>query len=228
MCAADSLACIDMIAGARARGLDVTVEFYPYGVFMTYVNSAALSAGWRERDGMDYGDLELPDTGERLTKETFDKLHASPEPIVVLGHQNPDSVLDAIATQPLAMVASDGIREHPRNAGSFARVLARYVRDQKSMTLLDAIRKMSLMPAQRLEGATSSARRKGRVQVGADADIVVFDPESIQDKATFRAPSAPSIGVRYLLVGGTLVVDQGQVVDGVKPGRPIVADEAAR
>lgn len=228
MCAADSLVCIDMVAGALARGLDVTVEFYPYGAFMTYVNSAAFSDGWREREGMDYGDLELPETGERLTKETFDKLHASPEPIVVLGHLNPDSVVDAIAMQPLAMVASDGIREHPRNAGSFSRVLARYVRAQKSLTLLEAVKKMSLMPAQRLEGATSGARRKGRAQVGADADIVVFDPESIEDKATFRSFTAASIGVRYLLVGGTLVVDQGQVVDGVKPGRPIVADAAVR
>src|SRR4029453_42240 len=62
MCARDSLKCLDLIAGARARGVDVTTEFYPYGAFMTFVNSAAFSAGWRERYGMDYSDLELPGT----------------------------------------------------------------------------------------------------------------------------------------------------------------------
>jgi len=227
MCARDTLKCLDLIAGARARGLDVTTEFYPYGAFMTFVNSAAFNAGWPERDGMDYGDLELPETGERLTKERFDKLHASPEPIVVLGHLNPDSVVDTIAVQPLVMVASDGIKEHPRNAGTYTRVLSRYVRSQGSLTLLDAIRKMSLMPAQRLEGATLAARRKGRLQYGADADIVVFDLQRIEDKATFRASTTPSVGVRYVIVGGTLVVEDGRVIEGVAPGRPIVADEAS-
>jgi hypothetical protein len=213
-----------MIEGARARGLDVTTEAYPYGAFMTFVNSEAFSSGWRERYGMDYGDVELPGSGERLTKESFDKLHASPDPVLVLGHLNPDDIVDAIVGHPLVMVASDGIKEHPRNAGSFARVLARHVLSQRSLTLLDAVRKMSLMPAQRLETVTTAARRKGRLQPGADADIVVFDPKRIEDKATYRAAGAPSVGVRYLLVAGTLVVDQGRLVEGVAPGLPIIAE----
>jgi len=176
----------------------------------------------------DYGDIELPETGERLTKERFDKLHSSTDPIVVLGHQNPDDLVDAIIKHPLVMIANDGIKEHPRNAGTYARVLGRYVHSQESLTLLDAVRKMSLMPAQRLEAATAAARRKGRLQPLADADIVVFDLQRIEDKATFRAASAPSVGVRYLLVAGTLVVDQGRLVEGVAPGRPIMAEVAPR
>jgi N-acyl-D-aspartate/D-glutamate deacylase len=224
MCMRDAPECLRMIEGARARGLDVTTEAYPYGAFMTFVNSEAFSSGWRERYGMDYGDVELPGSGERLTKESFDKLHASPDPVLVLGHLNPDDIVDAIVGHPLVMVASDGIKEHPRNAGSFARVLARHVLSQRSLTLLDAVRKMSLMPAQRLETVTTAARRKGRLQPGADADIVVFDPKRIEDKATYRAAGAPSVGVRYLLVAGTLVVDQGRLVEGVAPGLPIIAE----
>jgi Amidohydrolase family len=223
MCAQETPQCLAMVEGARARGLDVTTEAYPYGVFMTFINSAVFQPGWRERYAMDDSDLELPATGERLTRARFEQLHASAEPIEILGHQNPDELVDATVRHPLVLIASDGIKEHPRNAGSYARVMARYVRSQGSLTLLDAVRKMSLMPAQRLEAATTAARRKGRLQAGADADIVVFDMRQIADKATFRAPGAPSIGVRYLLVAGTLVVDEGHLVEGVAPGLPIAA-----
>lgn len=227
MCMSQAPECLDMIAGARARGLDVTTEAYPYGAFMTEVNSAVFAAGWRESSGMDYSDVALPETGERLTRQRFEALHASPKPVVVLGYLNSDSVVDAIITHPLVMVASDGIKEHPRNAGSFARVYARYVRQQGKLTLLDAVRKMSLMPAQRLESATEAARRKGRLQSGADADIVAFDPERFEDRATYTHSEVPSVGARYVLVAGTLVVDDGQVVDGASPGRPITADARA-
>src|ERR1700757_481882 len=185
---------------------------------MTEVNSTVFAAGWRERYGMDYSDVALPDTGERLTRERFDALHASPKPVVVLGYLNPDSVVDAVIAHQLVMVASDGIKEHPRNGGSFAHVYARYVRQQGKLTPLDAVRKMSLMPAQRLEGATVAARRKGRLQAGADADIVVFDPARFEDRATYTHSDAPSVGVRYVLVAGTVVVDNGKIVDAVSPG----------
>jgi len=83
------------------------------------------------------------------------------------------------------------------------------------------------MPAQRLESASKAARRKGRLQAGADADIVVFDPARFEDQSTYRRADAPSVGVRYLLVGGTLAVDGGRIVEGVAPGRPITADTHA-
>ena len=217
-----------MMAGARARGLDVTTEVYPYTAGMTFINSAVFNPGWREKRGIDYSDLELPETGERLTRERFDELHAGREPQLVLLHQNPDDVVDAIVADPAVAIASDGFRDHPRGAGTRARVLARYVREQKSMTLSAAIRKMSLMPAQRLEKATRQATRLGRVQQGAQADLVVFDPQTVQDRSTFRAPTEASVGVRYLVVAGTVVVDDGQMVEGVAPGRAVVRDIAAR
>jgi N-acyl-D-aspartate/D-glutamate deacylase len=107
---------------------------------------------------------------------------------------------------------------HPRNAGTYSRVLAQYVREKGTISLMDALRKMSLMPAEMLERSTPDARRKGRLQEGADADIVVFDAATISDRSTFAKPMEPSVGVRYLLVGGTVVVDEGKIVPDVFPG----------
>ena len=217
-----------MIAGARSRGLDVTTEAYPYTAGMTLINSALFNPGWRDQRGLDYRDLELPESGERLTRERFEALHAAPEPRLVLIHTNLDEVVDAVIANPLVVIASDGLKDHPRGAGTHARVLARYVRDQKTITLSEAIRKMSLMPAQRLEKATSEANRLGRLQQGAQADIVVFDPQTVQDNATFRAPTEASAGVRYLVVAGTVVVNEGRVIEGVVPGRALSVDTDSR
>src|SRR5262249_48111609 len=115
--AKDALACLALVEGARARGLDVTTEAYPYGAGMPAASSAVFDPGWREKLGLDYSDLELPETGERLTKDTFEALHGSPEPRVVLIHTNPDELVDAVLRHPLVMIASDGLRLHPRNAG---------------------------------------------------------------------------------------------------------------
>jgi N-acyl-D-aspartate/D-glutamate deacylase len=130
--------------------------------------------------------------------------------------------VDPLFRNPLVMVASDGEKGHPRNAGTFCRVLARYVRSQETVTLMDAIRKMSLMPAQVLERSTPSARLKGRLQEGADADVVIFDPQTVTDRSTYQHPMEPSLGVEYLLVGGVTLVDKGKLMDGVFPGKPMV------
>lgn len=222
VCMRDALECIAMMAGARERGLDVTTESYPYTVAMTAINSAYFNPGWRAQRGIDYAAIEIPETGERLTKERFDELHAETQSRLVLIHLNPDDVVDAIMTEPSVIVASDGGPQHPRGAGTRSRVLARYVRDQKTLGLMEAIRKMTLMPAQRLEKSTPEAKRLGRIQVGARADIVVFDEAAVQDRATYRAPAVGSAGMRYVLVAGTPVVEAGQVVGNVAPGRALV------
>jgi N-acyl-D-aspartate/D-glutamate deacylase len=210
------------VEGARARGLDVTTEAYPYIAGMTAVNSALFNPGWREKLGIDYGDLVLPDTGERLTKQRFDELHNSSVTHWVLIFANTQEVVDNVIPNPLVMIASDGAVGHPRNAGTYSRVLAQYVREKGTLTLMNAIRKMTLMPAQMLERSTSAARQKGRLQEGADADIVVFDPQTIGDRSTFEKPMEPSVGVCYLLVAGTVVVDEGKIVPDVFPGRAVL------
>lgn len=221
-CLRDSLECLSMIEGARARGLDVTTEAYPYIAGMTAVNSALFNPGWREKLGIDYGNLVMPDTGEHLTKERFDELHASTKQQWVLVFANTQEIVDAIIPHPLIMIASDGAEGHPRNAGTYSRVLAQYVREKKTLTLMDALRKMTLMPAQMLERSTPAARKKGRLQEGADADIVVFDPATIADRSTFEKPMEPSVGVKYLLVGGTAVIEDGKSVADVYPGKAIL------
>ena len=136
---------------------------------------------------------------------------------------NEDSMVDAVIAQPLVSIASDGEDGHPRNAGTFSRVLAHHVRELQSITLMDALRKMSLMPAQRLEKSAPAARRKGRLQQGADADIIVFDPKTVADRATYDKPREPSTGMRYVLVGGTPVVADGRIVEDTFPGTAITA-----
>jgi cytosine/adenosine deaminase-related metal-dependent hydrolase len=221
-CLRDSLECLAMVEGARARGLDVTTEAYPYIAGMTAVNSALFNPGWREKLGIDYGDLVLPDTGEHLTRQRFDELHNSNTTRWVLIFANTQEVVDKVIPHPLVMIASDGATGHPRNAGTYSRVLKQYVREKGTVTLMDAIRKMTLMPAEMLERSTPAARQKGRLQEGADADLVVFDAATISDRSTFEKPMEPSVGVRYLVVGGILVVDEGKVVAEVFPGRAIL------
>ena len=223
VCLKDTPECLDMVSGTRARGLDVTTEAYPYAAGMTYINSALFNPGWQEKLGISYGDLMLPDTGEHLTKERFDELHNSAQGRLVVIFNNTEQADDAAVTNPLVMIASDGINGHPRNAGTYSRVLARYVGSQHSLTLMDAIRKMSLMPAQRLETSTPEARSLGRLQEGKTADIVIFDPTKITDRSTYSAPTEPSTGVRFLLVSGVLVIDNGVVVANAHPGRAITS-----
>src|ERR1043166_1973521 len=132
-------------------------------------------------------------------------------------------MVDAVIPNPLVMIASDGLKGHPRNAGTYSRILAQYVREKRSLTLMEAIRKMTLRPARGLEKSTAAAHAKGRLKEAADADIVVFDPQTIADRATYQSPMEPSVGVRYLVVGGTLLVDQGKLVPDVFPGRALAA-----
>ena len=221
-CLHDSLECLSLVAGARARGLDVTTEAYPYIAGMTAINSALFNPGWQAKLGISYGDLVLPDTGEHLTKERFDELHGSSTTQWILVFANTQEVVDKVIPHPLVMIASDGAEGHPRNAGTYSRVLAQYVREKGTLTLMDALRKMTLMPAQMLERSTPAGRQKGRLQEGADADIVVFDAATISDRSTFRKPMEPSVGVRYLVVAGTVVIDDGKIVPDVFPGRALV------
>jgi N-acyl-D-aspartate/D-glutamate deacylase len=227
-CISAALECIAMIAGARARGLDITTEAYPYIAGMTAINSALFNPGWKEKLGVDYSALQLPDTGERLTKERFEALHAEPGNRAVLLFMNTQEMVDSVIAQPLVMIASDGEDGHPRNAGTFSRILARYVRERGSITLMDAIRKMALMPAQRLEKSTVAARRKGRLQEGADADIVVFDPKIAADRSTYAAPRETSVGMKYVIVGGTVLIDQSKLVADTFPGKPLESAQAGK
>jgi N-acyl-D-aspartate/D-glutamate deacylase len=227
-CLKDALECLSIIEGARAHGIDVTTEAYPYIAGMTAVNSALFNPGWQEKLGISYDSLVIPNTGEHLTKARFDELHNSTKQQWVLVYANTQEVVDKIIPNPLIMIASDGAEGHPRNAGTYSRVLAQYVREKKTLTLMQALHKMTLMPARMLEGSTPEARKKGRLQEGADADIVVFDPQTIADRSTFEKPMEPSTGVRDLLVAGTSLINDGKMVENVFPGKAILGPGKGR
>jgi N-acyl-D-aspartate/D-glutamate deacylase len=211
-----------MIKGAQQRGLDVTTECYPYTAGSTALQSAIFDPGWQENMGITYKDVQWTATGERLTAETFDKYRKQGGIVVI--HSIPEEAARTAVGDPIVMIASDGMpitgaKVHPRGQATFSRVLGQYVREEKALDLMTALRKMTLMPAQRLEKRAPAFKDKGRIRVGADADITLFDPARVIDKATFEEPLQYSEGIPFVLVNGVLVVNNSQLVEGVHPGR---------
>jgi N-acyl-D-aspartate/D-glutamate deacylase len=221
---------LQMISEAQSRGIDVTTEMYPYTATQTLIESAIYDEGWQQLLGIDYKDLQWAATGERLNKESFDRYRKVGG--AVIAHSIPEEVARLVVASPLTIVASDGLLQngkgHPRGSGTFARVLSRYVREQKALTLMDALRKMTAMPARRLERRAPAMKNKGRIRVGSDADIAVFDPNTITDKSTYEQPANYSEGMKHVLVNGVFVVRDGQLQTGVAPGRAVRAPVSAR
>jgi N-acyl-D-aspartate/D-glutamate deacylase len=216
---------LQMIGEARARNLDVTTECYPYIAGMTDIKSAIFNEGWQEVFGIEYQDLQWAATGERLTKESFERYRKQGGMVAVFSMT--EEIVEAALKNPLTMIASDGIlangKGHPRTAGTYTRVLGRYVRERRALSLIDALRKMTLMPAQRLERRVPSMKNKGRIRVGADADLVIFGTASVIDKSTYDEPAKYSEGIKYVLVNGVVVVKDGSLQTDVYPGRPVRA-----
>lgn len=214
---------LDMVASAQENGLDITTELYPYTAASTSLESAIFDEGWQETLGISYGDLQWEATGERLTEATFNE-YRKRGGIVIIHMMKPEWIRLGIR-DPRTLIASDGMpyapKAHPRTAGTFARVLGRYVREEKVVTLIEALKKMTLMPARRLEGVAPMMRNKGRLQVGSDADITVFDPATVIDRADFTGLRF-SEGIRHVFVNGVAVVKDGATVAGAFPGRAIV------
>jgi N-acyl-D-aspartate/D-glutamate deacylase len=215
---------LDLIGGARRRGFDVTTETYPYTAASTSIQSAIFDEGWQELLGISYGDLQWQATRERLTEESFARYRTAGGTVII--HMMTEEMIELALSTPFVMVASDGMPyapgAHPRSAGTFSRVLGRYVRERGVLTLMDALRKMTLMPAQRLESVAPAMRNKGRLREGADADITLFDPARVRDTATFETDLSPSEGIRHVLVAGTPVVQDGAIVPDALPGRAVV------
>lgn len=207
---------LDIINKYIEKDPRLSYDTYPYNAFSTHMGSTVFDDGCLEGWHKDYGDLLL--TGEPYlyqyaTKESFEDCRKNyPDMLVVAFVMNEDEIADAISN-PNGMVASDGIiangNGHPRAAGTFTRVLGKYVREDKVVDLITALRKITLEPAKRLD----MEHRKGDIHLGADADITIFDPETIIDGPTFQDLSIPNKGIDYVLVNGRISLKDNDVLD---------------
>ena len=163
-----------------------------------------------------------------MTAESFARFRSEhPEAFVIL-HTIPPKTVEIAIAHPGVMIASDAVpyangAGHPRGTGTFARVLGVYVREKHALTLMDAIARMTLLPAKRLEQISPTMKHKGRVQLGADADLTLFDPATVADRATYAHPILTSAGIPYVLVGGVAVVDRGEIVKTAFPGKGVTS-----
>jgi N-acyl-D-aspartate/D-glutamate deacylase len=216
-----------LLEEARASGVDVTACTYPYNFWATYLNSARFDRGWQSRFRIDYKDLQIGGSEETLTEASYRKYRKQGKLAAAFAIPEED-VRDALRC-PWVIVASDGILEpgynnHPRASGMCARLIGHYVRDEKVLTLMEAIAKLTILPARRLQGTAPALRKKGRLSPGADADIVVFDFQKISDRATVAHPEAMSVGIEYVLVGGQIVKDPKGLNKQVRNGKPIKSE----
>lgn len=227
----DIVEALALVDSSRAAGMDVTTEVYPYTAASTLLESALFNPGWQANMKLDYGDLGWALTGERLTKESFERYRAQGGWVII--YLMKDVNVERAIAHPGVMIASDGVpfvdgKGHPRGTGTFARVLGHYSREKGLLPLMDALAKMTIEPARRLEAYVPAMAQKGRIAVGADADLTIFDPATVIDNATFEAPVTPSTGISEVLVNGTFVVRGGAVVSGVFPGRPVRTTPSAQ
>ena len=247
----DIEAIIPLVDDALAQNINITVGAYPYGAASTVVGAAMFSGeGWRERMGSTAHNFQLG-TERMTEDQLNDYQKNKPGTFIVwhfLDESNPEdlALLDASVLHPNILIESDelfwmyfddqghvenydgdawplpeGVFSHPRSNGTFAKILRSYVRERKVMTLNEAIRKMALMPAQTIEDFVPQMKKKGRLQVGMDADITVFDPETVADVGTYEKPNQPAVGVSHVLVNGVAVVNKGKLVTEASPGMPI-------
>ena len=212
---------LEMIQMAQDEGRDVTTEAYPYGASQTGIQSA-LFDDWESWDDERFERHQWVRTGERLNRETFSKYREEGGSVII--HGRTEEMTLAAVTSPLTIVASDGGTGHPRGAGTFARILGRYVREQGALVLMDALARMTILPTLRLEEFVPAMKTKGRIRIGSDADITIFDPETVIDRATYLEGSLTSDGIEYVLVNGIPVVYEGEIAEGVRPGKAIKAE----
>jgi len=221
---------LDEIDAARVRGVDVTTEMFPWTSGSAAISSDVFSRNWREIFAIDYTDVQWAETGEWLTEDTFKAYRETRPDGQTMHHYIREDWNRRSIERPHVMVASDAMpllnydrKVVPNGAGTSARILGQYVRDEGLLSLSDAIARLSLYPAQRLEAFAPVFAQKGRIQVGADADIVVFDPATVAAQASYEAPFETPSGIHSVWVAGQLSVQHGELVEGAGAGEKLTS-----
>ncbi len=210
---------LQIIEQARSDGQDLTTEAYPYEAGMTAIESA-LFDDWESWNDDRFPIYQWAETGERLTRESFARYRAQGGRVI--SHSRTEEMTRTAIEHPLTMIASDGgAPAHPRTSGTYAKVLGKYVREEGVLALMDALRRMTIEPARRLEAYVPAMRTKGRLAIGADADLTIFDAATVIDRATYTEPALPSEGILYVLVNGEPVVKGGSLAPDSRPGRAV-------
>ena len=237
--------CLDLIDAARAQGQKVVGEFYPWNYAGTYVDADYNKPGFEERMGIQASDYKIAETGEPLTNEEFDRLRKEAPATQLLMYTMKDEYIMEAFTRPGTIVGCDAMPYvvdgglngdwdtpysagggHARGAGSHAKIL-RMARETGAISLMEAISKMTYLPAQFLEDHVPQMKKRGRVQEGAVADITIFNPATVTENSGPEAGknSLPSTGIPYVIVNGTVVVDDSKVqrvAPGVAIRNPII------
>ena len=204
---------LEQIDGYKLNGLDIAMDCYPYFAFSTRLGTPTYDPGWLDRYNCDYDVLEFSEgkyKGHRATKATFDEQRISFPECITVCHVMKEEDVRLAFRHPAVMLGSDGLvnngQGHPRAGGSFPRFLAEFAR-KGTISLYQAIEKMTAQPAARLQ-----LENKGRLNVGADADVTIFDFETVQDGATFEEPALHPQGIEYVFLGGELVLEKGKIL----------------
>lgn len=229
---------LQIIESAQASGVDVTTEAYPYNAGSTTIGAAVFGRDWQRIFGIEFGDVEWPATGERLTAETFAEKRKTDPGGLVIHHYGKEEWTRQALQRPGVIIASDAMPItkattgiHPRGIGTFSRFLSRYTASgdaEGTLTLSQAIAKITSLPAHRLARVAPTFNNKGHLAVGADADITVFDPQRIQDLATYQHPLTPSEGVAFVVVNGEIVIAKGNRLPDIHPGQLILGGDDPR
>ncbi len=217
------------IEDAISEGLSMSACMYPYEFWATTLKSNRFQ-DWQEKFGLSYEDLQVAGEPDRLTAETFDQ--AYDENLLTAAFAIPPGDIDLGLQASFMMIGSDAILErphnnHPRATGTFARTLGVFVRDRSIIDLPTAIAMMTIRPAKLVERSSPAMQRKGRLQIGADADVTVFDPEMVMDRSTIENPAQESIGITNVFVGGVAMRRNGiNQLDVALPGQAIRSEIA--